>query len=188
MGQRQTNVHYPFWGRCHFGSQILKTNGFGGSYNRGNGWVWKTGVGNLFFFLFYKLNIFKIIIADGSLMFFFHRFGLSQKLCVWKEILLKDLSYKNLDIHTIIFDVDIITAADHETKIRSALLICGKSRFFVRCCTNPLSLRSNEDWYGGTWIHWWFGQASSLMRYWIVGSAPIPKWFEMCWPEINVRK
>ena len=120
-------------------------------------------------------------------MFFFHRFGLSQKLCVWKEILLKDLSYKNLDIHTIIFDVDIITAADHETKIRSALLICGKSRFFVRCCTNPLSLRSNEDWYGGTWIHWWFGQASSLMRYWIVGSAPIPKWFEMCWPEMNSK-
>ena len=55
MGQRQTNVHYPFWGRCHFGSQILKTNGFGGSYNRGNGWVWKTGVGNLFFLI--KLNI-----------------------------------------------------------------------------------------------------------------------------------
>ena len=71
--------------------------------------------------------------------------------------------------------------------VRSALLICGKSRFFVRCCTNPLSLRSNEDWYGGTWIHWWFGQASSLMRYWIVGSAPIPKWFEMCWPEMNSK-
>ena len=184
MGQRQTNVHYPFWGRCHFGSEILKTRGVHTIGGQRVG-VWKTGVGN-FFFSFISSTYLKNNHCWWLInIFFFHRFGLSQKLCVWKEILLKDLSYKNLDIHTIIFDVDIITAADHETKIRSALLICGKSRFFVRCCTNPLSLRSNEDWYGGTWIHWWFGQASSLMRYWIVGSAPIPKWFEMCWPVIE---
>ena len=116
--------------------------------------------------------------------FFSSFWFITKNFNVWKEILLKDLSYKNLDIHTIIFYVDFITAADQVWIWRSAIdFICGKLHFFVRCCTNPLSLWSSEGWCAGIWIHWWFGQASSLVRYWIVGSAPTPKWFEMCWPE-----
>lgn len=46
-------------------------------------------------FFWSKLN------KNRWLIFFF---GLSQNLCVWKEILMKDLSYKNLDIYNV-FDL-----------------------------------------------------------------------------------
>ena len=89
--------------------KIIKNNGNKWGLKRGWGWFEKLEW-VIFFFLI--SSTLKIIIADGSLIFF-HRFGLSQKnFNVWKEILLKDLSYKNLDIHTVIFYVDFITAAD----------------------------------------------------------------------------